>query len=103
MFWYAVCTTPRYERKVDVHLPREGITTSLPEIEGLGRRKDRQGESILSDFSRIRVHQHGCRLRTIKTRGVVGILGNRETPAVSAEKQIDTTSRIVRNGKVWKA
>lgn len=87
MFCYAVCITPRYEQKVDFHLSKEDMTIFYyPEIEGLGRRKDRRGVSILSDFSRICVHHHGCRLRTIKTREFVGILGTNGNPAVSAEK-----------------
>jgi transcription antitermination factor NusG len=89
MFWYAVYTSARFERKVDAHLSKEGMTTFLPEIERWSRRKDRKKRVLCPHFPRILVHQRGCQLRAIKIRGVVGILGSNGTPAVSAEKQID--------------
>ena len=107
MFWYAVYTKPRHERRVNTDLSQEGITTFLPEMERWSRRKDRKKRVFYPIFpGYLFIHTElsvESRLKVIKTRGVVRILGNNGTLAVSPEKQVDTTSRIVRNGKVWKA
>ena len=90
MFWYAVYTSARLERKVDAHLSKEGMTAFLPEIERWSHRKDGKKRVFCPHFLRILVHRRGCRLRAIKTTGVVEILGSNGNPAVSAEKQINT-------------
>ncbi len=91
MFWYAVYTGAGFERKVDAHLFPEGTTAFLPEIEKWSHRKDGKKMVFWPHFPRILVHRRGCRLRGIKTRGVVGIVGSNGNPAVRAEKPIDTS------------
>jgi hypothetical protein len=86
MFWYAVYTSARFERKGDAHLSKEGMITLLPEIERRSRRKDKKKRVLCPQFPRILVHHRGCGLRAIKTTGVVAILDTNGNPAVSAEK-----------------
>ena len=103
MFWYAVYTKPRHERKVNAHLSREGITTFLPDIERWSRRKDRKKKIMYPIFpgylfinTELSVEN---RLKVIKTRGVVRILGTKGVPTAIPENQIEAIQRIVNNDK----
>lgn len=99
MSWYAVYTKPRHERKVNAHLSREGITTFLPEIERWSRRKDRKTRvsyPIFPGYLFINTELNGgSRLKVIKTRGVVRILGNKGIPIAIPENQIEAIQKIV--------
>jgi transcription antitermination factor NusG len=99
VFWYAVYTKPRHERKVDVHLSREGITAFLPEIERWSRRKDRKERvfyPIFSAYLFINTELSGdSRLKVIKTRGVVRILGCNGTRTAIPENQIEAIQKTV--------
>jgi transcriptional antiterminator NusG len=103
MHWYAVYTKPRHERRVNVHLSREGITTFLPEMERLSRRKDRKKRVLYPIFpgylfinTELSVD---IRLKVIKTSGVVRILGCNGTPTAIPESQIEAIQKIVDMGK----
>ena len=103
MCWYAVYTRPRHERKVNAHLSQEGITTFLPEIERWGSRRDRRKRiwyPIFPGYLFINAELSGeSRLKVIKTRGVVRILGNKGVPVAIPENQIEAIQRIVDNRK----
>jgi transcription elongation factor/antiterminator RfaH len=103
MFWYAVYTKPRHERKVNAHLIREGMTTFLPEIKRWSRRKDRKTKvsyPIFPGYLFINTELNGgSRLKVIKTKGVVRILGNKGIPTAIPVHQIDAIQRIVDNNK----
>ena len=99
MFWYAVYTKPRHERKVNVHLARDGITTFLPEIERWSRRKDRKKKIMYPIFpgylfinTELNVEN---RLKVIKTKGVVRILGTKGVPTAIPTHQIDAIQKLV--------
>lgn len=103
MSWYAVYTKPRHERKINAHLIREGVTTFLPELERWSRRKDRKKKIMYPIFpgylfinTELSVEN---RLKVIKTRGVVRILGNKGIPTAIPENQIEAIQRIVDNNK----
>jgi transcription elongation factor/antiterminator RfaH len=97
--WYAVYTKPRHERKVNVHLLREGITTFLPEVERWSRRKDRKKRvfsPIFPGYLFINTElNNGSRLKVIKTRGVVRILGNKGIPTAIPEHQIEAIQKVI--------
>ena len=103
MAWYAVYTKPQHERKVNAHLTREGITTFLPETERWSRRKDRKKRilyPIFPGYLFINMELNpGSRLKVIKTRGVVRILGSNGTPIAIPESQIEAIQKIVDMGK----
>jgi transcriptional antiterminator NusG len=103
MLWYAVYTKPRHERKVNAHLSQEGITTFLPEVERWSRRKDRKKRvsyPIFPGYLFINTELNGGnRLKVIKTKGVIRILGNKGIPTAIPENQIEAIRRIVDNGK----
>jgi transcriptional antiterminator NusG len=103
MLWYAVYTKPRHERKVNVHLARDGITTFLPEIERWSRRKDRKKKILYPLFpgylfinTELSVEN---RLKVIKTKGIIRMLGNKGTPTAIPENQIEAIRRIVDSNK----
>ena len=103
MFWYAVYTKPRHERKVSTQLIQEGMTTFLPEIERWSRRRDRKKKicyPIFPGYLFINTELNGCsRLKVIKTRGVVRILGSQGIPTAIPDNQIEAIQRIVDNNK----
>jgi transcription elongation factor/antiterminator RfaH len=103
MAWYAVNTKPQHERKVNAHLAREGITTFLPETERWSRRKDRKKRvlyPIFPGYLFINMELNpDSRLKVIKTRGVVRILGSNGTPIAIPESQIEAIQKIVDMGK----
>jgi transcriptional antiterminator NusG len=103
MSWYAVYTKPRHERKVNAHLIQEGMTTFLPEMERWSRRKDRKKKvsyPIFPGYLFINMELNGSsRLKVIKTKGVVRILGNKGIPIAIPENQIEAIQRIVDNNK----
>ena len=99
MLWYAVYTKPRHERKVNIHLARDGITTFLPEIERWSRRKDRKKKIMYPLFpgylfinTELSVEN---RLKVIKTKGVVRILGTKGVPTAIPAHQIDAIQKLV--------
>ena len=99
MLWYAVYTKPRHERKVNVHLARDGIATFLPEIERWSRRKDRKKKILYPIFpgylfinTELSVEN---RLKVIKTKGVVRILGTKGVPTAIPTHQIDAIQKLV--------
>lgn len=99
MCWYAVYTRPRHERKVNAHLSQEGITTFLPEIERWGSRRDRRKRiwyPIFPGYLFINAELSGeSRLKVIKTRGVIRILGNKGIPTAIPERQIEAIQKAV--------
>jgi len=101
MSWYAVYTKPRHERKVNAHLAREGIMTFLPEIVRWSRRRDRKKRiyyPIFPGYLFINTDLNGgSRLKVIKTRGVVRILGNKGIPTAMPDNQIEAIQKIVDN------
>jgi len=101
MSWYAVYTKPRHERKVNAHLAREGIMTFLPEIVRWSRRRDREKRiyyPIFPGYLFINTDLNGgSRLKVIKTRGVVRILGNKGIPTAMPDNQIKAIQKIVDN------
>jgi transcription elongation factor/antiterminator RfaH len=103
MFWYAVYTKPKHERKVNVHLLREGMKTFLPEIERWSRRRDRKKKvsyPIFPGYLFINTELNGgSRLKVIKTKGVVRMLGNKGTPTAIPENQIEAIRKIVNSNK----
>lgn len=99
MLWYAVYTKPRHERKVNVHLVRDGIATFLPEIERWSRRKDRKKKILYPIFpgylfinTELSVEN---RLKVIKTKGVVRILGTKGVPTPIPAHQINAIQKAV--------
>ncbi len=103
MAWYAVYTKPRHERKVNVHLSREGIKTFLPEMERWSRRKDRKKRVFYPIFPGYLFIDTALgrdnRLKVIKTNGVLRILDTNGTPRAIPETQIEAIQRIVDNRK----
>jgi transcriptional antiterminator NusG len=99
MSWYAVYTKPRHERKVNAHLTREGMTTFLPEIERWSRRRDRKKRvsyPIFPGYLFINTELNGgSRLKVIKTKGVVRLLGNKGVPTTIPAHQIDAIQKAV--------
>lgn len=103
MFWYAVYTKPKHERKVNAHLVQEGITAFLPEIERWSRRRDRKKKvsyPIFPGYLFINTDLNGdSRLKVIKTKGVVRILGNKGIPTAIPTYQIDAIQKAIDNKK----
>ena len=103
MSWYAVYTKPQHERKVNVHLSQEGITTFLPEMERWSRRKDRKKKVLYPIFpGYIFINTDLGKdswLKIIKTKGVVKILDNNGIPTSIPEHQIEAIQRLVENRK----
>ena len=99
MFWYAVYTKPRHERKVNTQLIREGMTTFLPEMERWSRRRDRKKKvsyPIFPGYLFINTElNNGSRLKVIKTKGVVRILGTKGVPTPIPAHQIDAIQKAV--------
>jgi transcriptional antiterminator NusG len=99
MFWYAVYTKPRHERKVNTQLIREGMTTFLPEMERWSRRRDRKKRvsyPIFPGYLFINTElNNGSRLKVIKTKGVVRILGTKGVPTPIPAHQIDAIQKAV--------
>ena len=99
MFWYAVYTKPRHERKVNTQLIREGMTTFLPEMERWSRRRDRKKKvsyPIFPGYLFINMElNNGSRLKVIKTKGVVRILGTKGVPTPIPAHQIDAIQKAV--------
>jgi transcription elongation factor/antiterminator RfaH len=107
MSWYAVYTKPRHERKVNAHLSREGITTFLPEMERWSRRSDRKQKiwyPMFPGYLFINTELSGeNRLKIIKTRGVVMVLGHKGIPTAIPENQIEAIQKAVDSRKAISA
>ena len=103
MSWYAVYTKSRHERTVNTHLVQEGITVFLPEIERLSSRKDRRKKAwypIFPGYLFINTELNAeSRLRVIKTKGVVRILGHRGIAAAIPEHQIELIQKAIDSRK----
>jgi transcriptional antiterminator NusG len=103
MSWYAVYTKPKHERTVNAHLLQEGITAFLPEIERWSRRRDRKKKvsyPIFPGYLFINIDLDGnCRLKVIKTKGVVRILGNKGIPTAIPAYQIDAIQKAIDNNR----
>ena len=103
MSWYAVYTKPKHERTVNSHLVQEGITAFLPEIERWSRRRDRKKKvsyPIFPGYLFINTDLNGdSRLKVIKTKGVVRILGNKGIPTAIPACQIDAIKKAIDNKK----
>jgi len=99
MSWYAVYTKSRHERKVNTHLIQEGITVFLPEIEQWSRRRDRKKRiyyPIFPGYLFINTELSAeSRLKVIKTKGVVRILGNNGIPTAIPEHQIESIQKAI--------
>ena len=103
MSWYAVYTKSKHERKVNTHLVQEGITTFLPEMERWSSRKDRRKKiwyPIFPGYLFINTELDvESRLKVIKTKGVVRILGHRGIPTVIPEHQIESIQKAIDSRK----
>jgi transcriptional antiterminator NusG len=103
MSWYAVYTKPRHERKVNAHLSREGMATFLPEIERRSRRRDRKkivSYPIFPGYLFVNTELSGDnRLKVIKTKGVVRILGNKGIPTAIPKHQILAIQKVIDSRK----
>jgi transcriptional antiterminator NusG len=103
MSWYAVYTKSRHERKVNTHLIQEGITAFLPEIERWSSRRDRRKQvwyPIFPGYLFINTELSAeSRLKVIKTKGVVRILGHRGIPAAIPEHQIESIQKAIDSRK----
>ena len=79
------------------------MTTFLPEIERWSRRRDRKKRisyPIFPGYLFINTELNGgSRLKVIKTKGVVRILGNKGIPTAIPENQIEAIQRIVDDNK----
>jgi transcriptional antiterminator NusG len=103
MSWYAIYTRPRHERTVNVHLVEAGITAFLPEMERWSSRKDRRKKvwyPIFPGYLFINTELSSeSRLKVIKTKGVVRILGHRGIPAAIPEHQIEAIQKAIDSRK----
>jgi transcriptional antiterminator NusG len=103
MPWYAVYTKPRHERKVNTRLLEAGITSFLPEMERWSSRKDRRKKiwyPIFPGYLFVDTELNTeSRLKVIKTRGVIKILGHEGIPAVIPEHQIDAIHKVIDSRK----
>lgn len=103
MSWYAVYTKSKHERKVNTHLVQEGIATFLPEMERWSSRKDRRKKiwyPIFPGYLFINTELDvESRLKVIKTKGVVRILGHRGIPTVIPEHQIESIQKAIDSRK----
>jgi transcription elongation factor/antiterminator RfaH len=103
MPWYAVYTKPRHERTVNGHLVEEGITVFLPEIERWSRRRDRKKKvsyPMFPGYVFINTDLNGeHRLRILKTKGVVRILGHQNVPTTIPEEQIQAIQKVLESKK----
>jgi len=110
--WYALHTRSRFEQKVYDALKGKAISSFLPRVQVMSRRKDRHKKILVPMipgyvfvFSDLKPEEH---LNILKTAGVVRIVGFVGRPVPANEEEIsslmilDGTDRTVQNQKYIK-
>jgi len=99
--WYAVHTMPRHEKKVSSELKAKDICCFLPMISSRRRWSDRQRiiEAPLFAgyvFARL-ANGSPAKIALLRTKGVVGLVGNRGAGTPIPEDEIHAIQQILEN------
>jgi transcription antitermination factor NusG len=97
VFWYALYTKSRHEKKVDNQLKEKGIESYLPLKKVLKQWSDRKKwveEPLFRSYIFIHADLKG-RHRALYADGVLKLVTFGENPALVREEEIDTIKRIL--------
>jgi len=99
LWWYAIQTRCRFERKVAVQLQLKAIETFLPLVKQVHRWSDRRQiveQPLFPGYGFVRLADSPAqRLRVLQTAGVNGFVMANGFPIPVPEQQIDDVRRLV--------
>ncbi len=97
--WYALQTSPRHEKKVDLQLRQKGVTTFLPLISEVHRWSDRRKTiqaPLFPGYTFVRLTPTaGNRLQVLRTTGVLSFVGNSGSGLPIPDKQIEDIQKVL--------
>jgi transcription termination/antitermination protein NusG len=100
--WYAVHTSPRHEKKVELGLREKNVATFLPLVSTVHQWSDRRRLVSVPLFpGYIFVHaapSRTVRLAILQTHGVLGFVGNMGAGAPLPDQQIETVRNVIDSG-----
>jgi len=98
LYWYALYTRSRYEKKVDTLLRQKDIEVYLPLRKVLRQWSDRKKwieEPLFRCYVFVHVNEKD-RIRALETDGVVRMVGFQGKPAVVRDEEIENIRRILK-------
>lgn len=97
--WYALQTSPRHEKKVDLQLRQKGVTTFLPLISEVHRWSDRRKTiqaPLFPGYTFVRLAPTAAnRLQVLRTTGVFSFVGNSGSGLPIPDKQIEDIQKVL--------
>lgn len=102
LFWYAIQTRPRYEKKVTVELEEKGVKAFLPLHSATHRWSDRRRVVKLPLFPgyvfvRIAPLLH-ARVSVLRTHGVISFVGVRNVGIAIPDGEIESIQTVLQGG-----
>lgn len=102
LFWFAIQTRPRYEKKVTAELQEKGIKTFLPLHSASHQWSDRRRVVSLPLFPgyvfvQIALSLH-ARVSVLRTNGVVGFVGVRNMGIPIPDGEIEAIQTVIKGG-----
>jgi transcription antitermination factor NusG len=97
LYWYALRTRSRHEKRVSEQLAARGIEPFLPLVDRLRQWKDRRKRVAFPLFPGYCFARFplSSRFSVLTTQGVVQILGNQDGPVPVPESEIAAVRRLV--------
>lgn len=100
--WYALRTLPRHEKQVERILREKAVTTFLPLVSELHQWNDRRrliSVPLFACYLFVRTAPtHSIRVSVLRTRGVVGFVGNAGGGTTLPEQQIQAVRAVIGSG-----
>jgi transcription antitermination factor NusG len=100
--WYALRTLPRHEKQVDRILREKAVTTFLPLVSEFHEWNDRRkliSIPLFPCYLFVRTAPiHSLRVAVLRTRGVVGFVGNTGAGAALPDQQIHAVRAVIDSG-----
>ena len=100
--WYALRTLPRHEKQVDRILREKAVTTFLPLVSELHQWNDRRrliSIPLFACYLFVRTAaSHSVRVSVLRTRGVVGFVGNAGRGTTLPEQHIQAVRAVIGSG-----
>jgi transcription antitermination factor NusG len=100
--WYALRTLPRHEKQVDRILREKAVTTFLPLVSELHEWNDRRrliSTPLFPCYLFVRTAPvHSLRVAVLRTRGVIGFVGNTGAGTTLPDQQIQAVRAVIDSG-----